>query len=223
MSSDTLRDRDRRVLCFGDSNTWGYAPIDRVRYAKDVRWTGRLAAKLGAGYDVVSEGLCGRTAVIPDPVMRLGDAMTDLETSLRTHIPIRHVVLMLGTNDFKTRFGLSEYSIADGIGHLARRVIRSEEVFGSRPNRLILVAPLVVRLDGALDPSESDKRLLEFDGAPEVSRKLPPLLKSLADDLGCDFLDPNDQLRSSERHGIHWEADTHQSFADLIVARILTR
>ena len=52
-----------RVLCFGDSNTHG-APGDDPEYVRlgpDVRWTGRLQRLLGDGYDVVEEGLNGRT------------------------------------------------------------------------------------------------------------------------------------------------------------------
>ena len=32
----------KNILCFGDSNTWGYDPVTGSRYAYDVRWTGRL-------------------------------------------------------------------------------------------------------------------------------------------------------------------------------------
>jgi lysophospholipase L1-like esterase len=51
----------RTLLCYGDSNTWGYDPATRTRYLPHVRWTGVLAARLGAEYRVVEEGLNGRT------------------------------------------------------------------------------------------------------------------------------------------------------------------
>ena len=40
------------VLCFGDSNTWGYNPRTKERYSKDERWTGVLKKELGQEYDV---------------------------------------------------------------------------------------------------------------------------------------------------------------------------
>ena len=30
------------ILCYGDSNTYGYNPVNGLRYPKDVRWTGCL-------------------------------------------------------------------------------------------------------------------------------------------------------------------------------------
>ncbi|MEM9971604.1 MAG: hypothetical protein AAF762_10965 [Pseudomonadota bacterium] len=62
----------RRVLCFGDSNTFGTAPMvalsdDRV-HAKNLRWAGVMATELGVGWDVVVEGLPGRTTVHDDPI-----------------------------------------------------------------------------------------------------------------------------------------------------------
>ena len=58
----------KRVLCFGDSNTWGAVPEDGSRYPEDVRWTGVLQRELGEGYQVIEEGYNGRTSVFDDPV-----------------------------------------------------------------------------------------------------------------------------------------------------------
>ena len=38
---------DKTILCYGDSNTWGYSPATQDRYARDERWTGVLRQKLG--------------------------------------------------------------------------------------------------------------------------------------------------------------------------------
>lgn len=58
----------KTIVCYGDSNTWGYDPASSTRFAPDVRWTGVMAAELGAGYRVVEEGLSGRTTVWEDPI-----------------------------------------------------------------------------------------------------------------------------------------------------------
>ena len=46
----------RRILCLGDSNTWGFDPrsYGGDRYPPEIRWTDRLAA---AGRAVVNAGL----------------------------------------------------------------------------------------------------------------------------------------------------------------------
>jgi lysophospholipase L1-like esterase len=211
---------EKRVLCFGDSNTWGFDPTSGNRFPQDVRWVGRLATHLGAGYDVVSEGLNGRCATGPDPVMRLNSAYDDLVVALRSHKPIDHVVLMLGTNDFKRRFALSENDIATGLGHLVDLILKSDEVLGEAPDRLILVAPLSIRLEGALLPSEAERRTAEFKDAVGVSERLPAALEALANERGCAFLNPNESLKASELDAIHWDADTHAGFADILAKRL---
>ena len=44
----------RRILCFGDSNTYGYDPRGG-RYDENTRWTKRLDALLGDGWTVVTK------------------------------------------------------------------------------------------------------------------------------------------------------------------------
>ena len=55
------RNMQKNILCFGDSNTWGYIPGTGERYAPEVRWPGVMAAALGAGYHISEDGLNGRT------------------------------------------------------------------------------------------------------------------------------------------------------------------
>lgn len=50
----------KTILCFGDSNTWGYIPGSGKRYPFGKRWTGQLQNHLGGGFAVVEEGLDGR-------------------------------------------------------------------------------------------------------------------------------------------------------------------
>ena len=64
----------KRILCYGDSNTWGYDPVETgtegsaaARFPEDVRWTGVLQRQLGPGYRVLEEGLNGRTTAFQDP------------------------------------------------------------------------------------------------------------------------------------------------------------
>ena len=54
----------KRILCFGDSNTWGYASeqLPLPRLDEDSRWTGLLQKKLGSDWQVLEFGLCGCTS-----------------------------------------------------------------------------------------------------------------------------------------------------------------
>ena len=49
--------REKSVLCFGDSNTWGYIPLTAGRLLRAERWPGILQKSLGDSYYVIEEGL----------------------------------------------------------------------------------------------------------------------------------------------------------------------
>ena len=56
-----------RILCYGDSNTWGYIPgTDHQRFSKEERWTGVLQTMLGDTYEIIEEGLNSRTLISVD-------------------------------------------------------------------------------------------------------------------------------------------------------------
>ena len=58
----------RTLLCFGDSNTWGYIPgSNGRRFPREVRWPVRLQLALGDDWEVIAEGLNGRTATHGQP------------------------------------------------------------------------------------------------------------------------------------------------------------
>jgi len=92
---------EKRILCFGDSNTWGWNPIDKQRYSKNERWPGVVAKFLGEGFEIIEEGLNGRTTVWDDPVEGNKNGKEHLPIMLETHRPIDLLILMLGTNDLK--------------------------------------------------------------------------------------------------------------------------
>ena len=58
----------RTIVCYGDSNTHGADPIDGTRHPRDVRWPGVLRTALGEGYEIIEEGLGGRTTVFDSPL-----------------------------------------------------------------------------------------------------------------------------------------------------------
>ena len=46
----------KRIVCFGDSNTWGYDPVNHTRYDEETRWTMVLQSLLGEEYQMIEEG-----------------------------------------------------------------------------------------------------------------------------------------------------------------------
>lgn len=75
----------KQILCFGDSNTWGYDGESGERLPFKVRWTGRLQkAYEGKDVRIIEEGLCGRTTVFEDPFRQGRRGTVLLPTLLET-------------------------------------------------------------------------------------------------------------------------------------------
>ena len=112
------------ILCLGDSNTHGYCadPNDcadhGIRFNEDERWTCRLQKALGDEYLVTEEGLSGRTTVFVDPIHESMDALSVIYSLLKSHEVIDLLIIMLGTNDVKERFGANAACIAAGMERL---------------------------------------------------------------------------------------------------------
>ena len=131
----------KTILCYGDSNTWGYNPSTGGRYPRDVRWPGVLRRELGDDYLVIEEGLNGRTTVWDDPIEGYKNGKEYLVPCLETHKPLDLVIILLGTNDLKVRFSVSAYDIANGAGALVQIVQKSEIGPGGRAPQVLLLAP----------------------------------------------------------------------------------
>src|SRR5260221_1661566 len=108
-----------RILCYGDSNTWGRDPHGKgIRYPVNVRWTGLLQDALGNNYWIIEEGLGGRTTALDQDNKEDMNGLRYLKPCLETHNPVDFVILMLGTNDFKEQLHQSSQDIANNISKL---------------------------------------------------------------------------------------------------------
>ena len=82
-----------RILCIGDSNTWGYNPENGQRLEK--RWT-RLLREMLPEDEIIEEGLCGRTLISMDREKRERCGIDSLNVLLMSHMPVDLVLVMLG-------------------------------------------------------------------------------------------------------------------------------
>jgi lysophospholipase L1-like esterase len=207
----------KTVLCYGDSNTWGYDPATGERFSRDERWAGVLRQELGDGYLVIEEGLNGRTTVWDDPIEGYKNGKEYLIPCLETHRPLDLVVIMLGTNDLKMRFSLSAYDIANGAGVLVDVVHKSAAgPAGGSPKVLLMAPPPVAKLTEFAEM---------FEGAQARSKRFAEHYRRVAGEYGCEFFDTGQVIASSDLDGIHFDLSEHRKLGQAVadqVRRILT-
>jgi len=203
----------KTILCYGDSNTWGYEPGTCGRYARDVRWPGVLRRELGEGYLVIEEGLNGRTTVFDDPVEGVHkNGRPYLLPCLETHKPLDLVILMLGTNDLKTRFDVPPSDIAAGAGVLVGDILKSGCGVGGRAPKILLVAPAVT--------GETSEQNEMFVGAREKSKRFAGMYRVIAEQHGVAYLNAAQNVTSSEIDGIHLEPAEHEKLGVAVAGAI---
>jgi lysophospholipase L1-like esterase len=204
----------KTILCYGDSNTYGYNGETESRYPLEERWVTVMARELGDDYHVIAEGLNGRTTIWPDPVEgEYKSGKTYLVPCLESHHPIDLIVLMLGTNDLKHRFGLSAWDIARSIETLLELI--GGTTFGpdGMPPEVLLVCPAPTCVRGTVFEEM-------FDGADEKSVHLARYYGEVADVYGAAFLDAGTVVKSSQVDGIHLDASELPKLGRAIAAAV---
>ncbi len=219
----------KTILCYGDSNTWGYVPnipdpnktLPPQRFARDIRWPGRLQKILGAAYYIIEEGLNSRTTNIDhvgSPPDRNGK--TYLLPCLYSHAPLDLVILMLGGNDMKTYFNRTPADICAGLADLVDTIQLSQYgVNFSQAPDILLVAqtpPLPI----CTTFSDADG-ICCFAGGIEKARALPALMKTLAEEKACHFVDLNGSVDASPIDGMHLDADGHKRVAEIMANAVI--
>ena len=206
----------RTILCYGDSNTHGTMPMPDLgsmgRYDRQTRWPGQLAALL-PDWQVIEEGLPGRTTVHDDPVEGAHrNGLTVLPAILESHRPIDVVILMLGTNDLKQRFSVNALDIALSLEKLVLAIRGSGcGPDGAAPGVILVAPPPILEVQ--------DLGVM-FAGGQAKSHDLGPRLAALARALEVPFVDAGSLIGVSEIDGIHYDepamAALAQAFAQAV-------
>jgi lysophospholipase L1-like esterase len=196
----------RSILCYGDSNTWGFVPgTEGERFPWEVRWPGVLQAELGSGYRVIEEGLSGRTTVLENPLEPYRNGREYLIPCLQSHQPLDLVVIFLGTNDLSDRYSLPPLDIARAAASLAQIALRSE----TGPN---YGAPAVLLCS---IPRLGDTRSLidTYSVGPAKAKDLPRCFRVAAEEVGVPLLDLSESVAYDDADGVHLNEVGHRAVA----------
>ncbi|MCB1064684.1 MAG: SGNH/GDSL hydrolase family protein [Verrucomicrobiae bacterium] len=208
----------KSIVCFGDSNTWGYIPGSNCeRYAPDARWPGVTATALGDdGYRVIEEAQNGRMTAWDDPcepfINKCG--ATHLPVVLESQKPIDLVILMLGTNDLKNHMNHNADAIAEGMGALVEIVLASDAGPVKAAPKVLVVSPVPVA-EGKCPFG----RL--FDHAGPVSRDLADAYREIAENLGVAFLDAGAHATCPDTDCIHIDDSGHAALGAAMAKKVI--
>lgn len=204
----------KRILCYGDSNTYGTNPSGG-RWDENTRWTGRLQALLGSEYRIIEEGLGGRTTVWTDDLELLRRGRQFLPVALDSHLPLDLVILMLGTNDLKARHGPpTTGDVARGCRTLAEDIAK-HCLFDQFPTpKILMISPITI----------GEGVSTTYPSFPETSvaqsRDFAHWFEEAAKIVGCEYLDAAQFAQPSPIDHLHMDADGHAALAEAIARKV---
>lgn len=198
-----------QILCYGDSNTYGYDPVSRQRHPKDKRWTGILKKMLGSEHEIMEQGCNGRTTIFPQPGEEWKSGLYALKVVLNTCKPIDLMIMMLGSNDLKEVYNVSAEEIAKG----AEVLIQETREFmmkktGTVP-MIILASPIELG-EGIMETHFND----EFnEESIQKSKELAFYYEQVAKRQNCLFFNAAEYASPSKEDCLHMMPDQHEKLA----------
>jgi lysophospholipase L1-like esterase len=210
----------KRIMCFGDSLTWGWVPTlagaPTWRYPRHERWGGAMAIELGDGYEVLEEGLSARTTNYDDPIDPRLNGSKHLPAALASHFPLDLVVVMLGTNDTKSLINRTPYAIATGLSQLVAQILTSAGGVGTvypAPKAMIIAPPPLAEISHPWFEGM-------FAGGRDKGIELKDHYMALASFFGVEFLDAADHITTDGVDGVHFTAATNIKLGKAVAKKV---
>lgn len=204
----------KKILCYGDSNTYGHNPADCSRL--DGRWTKFLSELIGNGYEIIEEGLCGRTTVFDDPFDDGLNGLDMLVPIIKTHKPLDLVIIMLGTNDLQLQFNQNAFGVSRGVETLVRAA-KNPMLYGDTIPEILIVSPILI--DKAIENSFFAD-IYGTKRAVEISKELSPKIENVAITYNTYFLDAAKYAKASALDGVHMDSENHKKLAKAFAEKI---
>lgn len=204
-----------RILCIGDSNTWGYDPVDGFRHKN--RWT-RVLAGLMPEHEIIEEGLNGRTILSIDPYMPERCLIHNLKLILMSHKPVDMVILMVGSNELKNTFPCTAKYIAQGIEECVKIILDKNMWNRFNVPKLLVVSPILIRNEMV---TNGGAFAMEFDETSVKESKLLAVeIKAVCEKYETAFMDASQYAEASLVDNLHMDEENHMKLGHAIYEKI---
>lgn len=191
----------KNILCFGDSNTFGYIAGCGDRYPRGVRWTSLLADLLGEEYKIFEAGCNNRACFVEhqDGEKFIGKKFVTKYAQYDFDI----IISAIGSNDLQKFYKPSKQELESGFEEYIK-VIQSN--FDSKI--IVLASPFINE-----NVLKCHFNYFFDEQSVKDSRLLPEIWKGVAERTGCYYLDLNDKVSVSDTDGLHFDETGHRVVA----------
>ena len=204
----------KKILCYGDSNTWGCSPRDSSRYDEKTRWPMVMGLILGADYTVIEEGLNGRTVLNFSPVETMANGIEYISSLIVNYVPVDIVIISLGLNDVFIAEDVTPGEISDGVEQIIDIIRENHASAGCSTPWIIIMSP-----SGFNTGIEG---FTFFELKINKLKCLPESYRNLCSEKNCSFFNASDYVTGSEIDGSHLEQGSHKLLGEKIAEFILS-
>lgn len=105
----------KKILIYGDSNTWGDNFITGERIPEEKQWVNILRTKYENKYRFFQEGLPGRIAGNEETIKTYKNGKDTFISTFRTNAPVDKIIIALGTNDLQIKYQKTKDKIIEDL------------------------------------------------------------------------------------------------------------
>jgi lysophospholipase L1-like esterase len=199
----------KTILFFGDSLTFGLDAQSDDRFDYEKRWTSIVEKEFSNTHRCVVEGQCGRT-ISDDDVTEGRNGLKAFIQSTYSHVYLDYIFIMLGTNDLKEKFRVSEKEMADKFKLYKEVLNKFESSWTKKTAKVILIAP--PKIDERHVPKKWG-----FKNSQNISNNLSTEYQNISESLSWDFLDAS-QVKVDPIYGVHLNIEGNLKVSELIIS-----
>ena len=196
-------DKPKKVLCYGSSSTWGFNWQGGGRLDEETRWPTVMKKYIPECFEVIENGVCGRTIGDYMPVKSPTNGIQSLRR-VKNLSECDAVIIMLGNNDTLASPESSVSAIASGLGTMVE-IIREQ----NKNAHIFLASPVPI----STNCDDKDMFMTFFESQVNKSKALPQEIKKVAEECGCTFIEAGKYVSCDGTDGIHFSAESNKILA----------
>ena len=198
----------KKILIYGDSNTWGDNFCTGIRIPDDKQWVNILRKKLGDNFVIFQEGLPGRLAGNEEKEKTFKNGKDTFISTFRSNAPLNTLIIALGSNDLQIKYSKKSKKIIEDLlwyKNILEEMYEDDEdkikYFNNKFPRIIFILP----------PNFDylDKASIVFDIDSENKRKD---IINYFSKTNFEYLVFNDMILFDD--GLHFNYNDHNKVAE---------
>ena len=198
------------ILCFGDSNTWGFDADNQRRFPSYVRWPSVLQKFLLPAGTVHEFGICDMTFATDDSNYLGRNGLSNIIPAICANSPLDYIIVHLGPNECKSYHGNSLATIENHIEEFL--VVASEyKDLNTDAAQVIVVGPPDY-LKSVYQHYPEEFNSGSFDKLLCVAE----IEKKVCLEYAIPFIDTRKWRIDFCADGLHYSQTGHETFAGLL-------